>query len=109
MQDQQLPQRSRARAVAATVFVMLAVVALVGTAPQLQATALKFFKGSGFPDDVYLCDSPPSFLRIMLPVYSFAHVSRRLPPPTRHRLQVLWLRSQPLFHQHEPGVLLPIS
>jgi hypothetical protein len=54
MQEQQLPHRSRARAVAATVFVLLAITALVGTAPQLQATALKFFKGSGFPDDIYM-------------------------------------------------------
>jgi hypothetical protein len=54
MQEQQPHQRSRGRTVAASVFALLAVAALVGTAPQLQATALKFFKGSGFPDDIYM-------------------------------------------------------
>ncbi len=54
MQEQQPHQRSRGRTIAASVFALLAVAALVGTAPQLQATALKFFKGSGFPDDIYM-------------------------------------------------------
>ena len=109
MQEQQLPQRSRARAVAASVFVLLAVIALVGTAPQLQATALKFFKGSGFPDDIYMYASSLSpnigFSGHAAPA-CFAHlttacpcVAFRSPSPA----QVHGLRSESLVHQLEPG------
>lgn len=81
MQEQQLPQRSRARAIAASVFVLLAVIALVGTAPQLQATALKFFKGSGFPDDIYMYASPPMLVSQATRPLPASPISQQHAPP----------------------------
>lgn len=108
MQEQQLPQRSRARAIAASVFVLLAVIALVGTAPQLQATALKFFKGSGFPDDIYMYACSPSpnvgYSGHTAPA-CFAHLATASSSDAFRSspAQVHGLRSQSLVHQLEPG------